>query len=251
MDLGSAGNVAGPPGAPAITGYSLVSVGRLAAAAFDAYSDKRIKTNILRSSPTSDIIRLNSLEVVDYQYIDKSSEGNRTKKGFIAQQVAEVFPEAVSYMQKKIPDVYALALSVEHLGSQTLITLDKEHTLKAGDKISLVTESKEELFVIKNCPSSTQFVVEGLDAAVDKIFVYGREVDDFHTIDDSMIFSLGISAIQQLVKQVSALEEENNALRAEQSDMKNMMQSMASRLDALEKTSVHVISGDAKSSSGQ
>jgi hypothetical protein len=48
--------------------------------------------------------------------------------------------------------------------------------------------------------------------------VYGREVDDFRTVDYQAISMLNVSATQALLKRIEALEKENedmNTLKAE------------------------------------
>ena len=76
----------------------------------------------------------------------------------------------------------------------------------------------EELEVTKE-KFRTDFKPEG-----DKVFVYGREVDDFRTVDYDAIAMLNVSATQQIKKELDA---EVQALRAENVALK-------ARLDALE-----------------
>ena len=54
----------------------------------------------------------------------------------------------------------------------------------------------------------------------ENVFCYGKEVDDFHTLDKQKLFALNFSATQELDRQVTQLKQENQQLKA--------------RLDALE-----------------
>ena len=49
----------------------------------------------------------------------------------------------------------------------------------------------------------------------EEVFVFGREVNDFHTVDYEAISMLNVSATQELYKRLKALEKENTALKAQ------------------------------------
>lgn len=46
-----------------------------------------------------------------------------------------------------------------------------------------------------------------------ELFIYGKEVEDFRTIEKEGIFSIGIAAIQNLIKRVEELENEIKLLK--------------------------------------
>ena len=49
----------------------------------------------------------------------------------------------------------------------------------------------------------------------DSLFCYGKEVNDFHTLDKQKLFALNFSATQELDRKVIALEKENAELKSE------------------------------------
>ena len=51
------------------------------------------------------------------------------------------------------------------------------------------------------------------DASYNNVFCYGKEVDDFHTLNKSKLFAINFSATQELDRKVIALEEENKSLK--------------------------------------
>jgi hypothetical protein len=104
------------------------------------------------------------------------------------------------------------------------VTLSKSYDLKIGDKIELVhpTNGKQVAEVIG--VTSNSFVVKDWAYPTDKIFVFGREVNDFRNVDYEALSMLGISAIQQLAKEVEELKKENKKLATD----------FESRLNALE-----------------
>ena len=53
------------------------------------------------------------------------------------------------------------------------------------------------------------------DTSYNNVFCYGKEVDDFHTLDKQKLFALNFSATQELDRKVIALENENAELKAE------------------------------------
>lgn len=91
--------------------YSIQAEQRIRAPEFNAISDLRIKTDIVQLNTVKQLAELNKLNVVNYAYIDKLSNGNKTKTGFIAQQVEDVNAQFVNQSTDFIPSVYALAKS--------------------------------------------------------------------------------------------------------------------------------------------
>lgn len=59
------------------------------------------------------------------------------------------------------------------------------------------------------------------------VFVYGKQVDDFHTVDYEAIAMLNVSATQELLKRIKQLEVENMA-------NKKVLLDVLSRVDLLE-----------------
>ena len=85
------------------------------------------------------------------------------------------------------------------------------------------------------------------DENVTSVFVFGKEVPDFHTVDYDRIYTLNVSATQELATELKAaqdslkqLEAENAKLKsgsAEQQDINKsqgeMMKSMKAQIDAI------------------
>ncbi len=61
----------------------------------------------------------------------------------------------------------------------------------------------------------------------EKVFVYGRQVNDFHSVDYEAISMLNVSATQELAKQLDELKAENAALKAKLSEIEALKQQMA------------------------
>jgi len=223
-------------------GVSIHSAGRITAPEVDATSDRRIKDVIGISDPAADLKVLKKIEVTDFRYKDRIAMGGHSKKGFIAQQVETVFPEAIHQMTDFIPDVYATSLSscFDPSNHTLTIRLTKPHNLAKGDKVKIMAGSEKKEVVVNEVISDTQFSVGGWDKPADNVFVYGREVSDFRVVDYDRVYTLNVSATQELSKkldeaqaQIDLLKTENACLRSTTDHQSEMMQNMKAQMDAI------------------
>ena len=182
---------------------SIYASHRIGAAAFLSFSDRRIKKIGRVSEGGSDLETLLRVEITDYVYKDIIGMGNLPQKKVIAQQVEAVYPQAVSKATDVIPDIYQSAPL-----SDGWIELATD--LKVGDRVKLITEKEEgihEVLEIRDGGFRTALKPEG-----DKVFVFGREVDDFRSVDYEAIAMLNVSATQEIYKQLQAEQAKNSDL---------------------------------------
>ncbi|MEO1803939.1 MAG: tail fiber domain-containing protein [Bacteroidota bacterium] len=228
--------------------YSIYATDRIAGESFNAHSDIRIKHIQGLSDSRVDLSILMQLEVTDYRLRDSIAKGNRPIKKVIAQQVAEVYPQAVNTdLTEVVPDIYQRAKMED--GWIMLAT-----NLQIGEHVKLITEHSTEVYeVIAAEPN--RFQVSSLTSdfsqqsgAVErseipftetsKVFVYGREVNDFHTVDYEAISMLNVSATQELQRIIEAQQGQIKAQQAEIEALKNqnvaIHASFDARLQALE-----------------
>nr|VFJ55646.1 MAG: hypothetical protein BECKDK2373C_GA0170839_104932 [Candidatus Kentron sp. DK] len=193
---------------------------RIAADQFNGFSDERAKNVIGVSDGVRDLETLAKLEITDFTHIDTVGKGDRPHKKLIAQQVRLVYPDAVSTSTDFIPDIYALAVSIEHDGEgvRATLALEKAHGLAIGDTVRLMDDKEIHELEVIEVPDERRFTVAGKVA--DKVFVYGKRVDDFLTLDYDAIAMLNVSATQELARRFAEqsarlhrLEEEVSALR--------------------------------------
>lgn len=127
-----------------------------------------------------------AIEVTNYTKIDKPTNKGMEKK-VIAQQVEHIYPQAVSNSTDVIPDIYQVAEI--HDG---VIRLSND--LQAGDRVKFIFEGagSEILEVVKADKCTFEVSSEHRGS----VFVYGREVNDFRSVDYEALSVLNISATQ-------------------------------------------------------
>ena len=181
---------------------------------FWAVSDRRIKDVLGTSDAAQDLETLKDLDIVDYSYIDVVAKGGRAHKKLIAQQVRDVYPRAVNEAADFIPSVYQMSAATKFENGLLVITTEKEHGFAAADTVRLVIDAGYEERVVQQVVDAHTFAIECAEAA-DQVFVYGKKVHDFLSVDYEAVAMLNVSATQELAQRVENLERENAALQAE------------------------------------
>ena len=202
-----------------------------------ASSDERIKENITEVPDNLALQMLRDIDCNYYEYKDKISSGTQQTIGFIAQQVREHLPMAVSIQKSIIPnEMRVLEASWDGLN------MSSDLTDVSGVKYR---------FYVSNDPSGNDEIEEKIIGNADNtftfnkhynnVFCYGKEVDDFHTLDKQKLFTVNFSATQEIDKiqqeektKLAAAEERITALETENATLKAQLNSIEARLAALE-----------------
>jgi sugar lactone lactonase YvrE len=192
-------------------------------------SDSRLKKDLSITSNSEDLERLRKIEITNYRMKDVATWGTQTFKKVIAQQVEEVYPEVINKTKSVIPDIYALAESVAYdaVTKNLSVTLSKEYNIKLGEKIELVHPEKGNILAEVIAVSGKNFTVKSWEYATEKIFVFGREVNDFRSVDYEALSMLGISSIQALAK-----ENEKKSITID--ELRITISKQEARLEAIE-----------------
>ena len=203
------------------------------------HSDERIKKNLNPTNQATDLSTLMKLQVTDYNYVDTLTEGNERVKGFIAQQVEGVYAQAVNKSTGFLPDIIAIATSVEVSGTEASVRLAKSHGLAIGDIVMVhLGGDRKELPVLQVMDANT-FKVGNWENGFDSknVLVYGKRISDFRSVDYDHIYTLNVSATQELARRVAQLEAENAALRqktGEVDGLRSELNDMKARFSKLE-----------------
>ena len=191
--------------------------GTIASSRFIAFSDQRIKNIKGISNSKKDLETLAAIEITDYTLKDTISRGTKAYKKVIAQQVEKVYPLAVGQSTDEVPDIYQLA-EIKN-GWINLKT-----NLKTGERVKLIFENKQEILDVLEV-TETGFKVKSPSfggAEETKVFVYGREVNDFRSVDYEAISMLNVSATQELLKMLNKANDEILQLKAEIKEISNL-----------------------------
>lgn len=219
---------------PHLNSISIIASNGVEAGAFYAMSDLRIKKDLVITDNYRSLDLIKRIQVTGYHYKDEILNGTEEKTGFIAQQVEQVFPQAVQMRSGFVPDIFTQADSTAVDRTSLIITLKKPHGLLTGDIVRLITasgETREETVTVTGVKT---FTVAGTSAPAGKIFVYGRQVSDVRSVDYQQIFTLGIGAIQELSKEADELNAENQLLKTTVQALTLQMQAMQEQLNRLE-----------------
>ncbi len=170
---------------------------------FMASSDSRIKEDIEDINDDNALQSILSIEPKTYKYVDKLERGDKRVYGFIAQQIRDVIPEAVKIEKSYIPNIYSVADYNNYI-----ISLPSQPTkvvIKVDDKIKCYDKDNKELLVeVIEIIDALTFRIKEIEYSDTKILVYGTEVDDFHILDKTYIFTLNVCATQELHRRIEA-----------------------------------------------
>ena len=200
---------------------------------FYALSDARIKKVGGRSDGVADLTTLLDIEVTDYTYKDELQKGTGKHKKVIAQQVEKIYPQAVSKSTGPVPDIYERA---NVMNGRVFLATD----LKVGEKVRLTSEKGDTVHEVLDVRASS-FRVD-LPESTTSVFVYGREVNDFRSVDYEALAMLNVSATQELARQVEALRK-SEARIAELEQKNSQLSALERKVADLEKLLSQVVAG--------
>ncbi len=254
--LGSGNGVASFTLSGANQGVSVYADKYFAGQGVIVFSDRRIKEVVRHSDTTDDLKVIRQLAVTDYRMVDRRENGWKVHKGLIAQEVKALIPGAVSQSRAIVPTIYSRPASSQFDQAQSTlsVTMTNAHDLKAGEVVRLVTDTEKLDLKVLAAPTATNFVVS-MTNAPGRLFVYGKQVDDFLSVDYNRVFTTGISAMQELAKQadqqaealrrsearVAALEQKVSklaGLEGELAEMRKLLARLAERPTTVATTSV-------------
>jgi hypothetical protein len=148
-----------------------------------AVSHARIRHIIGRSNNKEDLQTINRISITDYHYIDTIGRINRVMKKVIVQELEKVYPNAVNMMTDVIHTIYSMA-------EINCGVVNIKNDLKKGDKVQLIFEKHRDLFEVLEADANSFRVASDEHG---KVFVFGKQVDDFLTVDYEALNTLNIT----------------------------------------------------------
>lgn len=192
-------------------------------------SDERIKTNIEDVPDNLALDYLRNIPCRYYEYIDKTRGYDKTI-GFIAQEVREVFPLAVSIGEEIVPDIYKNINCIWTEKEDKFIMKSPDLTNVNGIEylfygLNEGETEEERIAVVGDEDNSFTF-----DKKFDTVFCYGSEVKDFNRLSHEKLFTLNFSATQEIdriqqthITKIATLEKENETLKNELTLIKELL----------------------------
>jgi hypothetical protein len=198
--------------------------GLIRADQYIAFSDKRIKNNIVDIDDEKALSILRQIKPKTYDYVDKLQRGTDSVIGFIAQEIKEIIPKAVTIVKDYVPTFYTNchvaatdASNIVLVTSPIDLSWNPLHDTSgnafmdaAGNACSDASGNK--CFNVKLYDQSNNEIKCKTTAILDKrsflmdtkinkdgeYFLHGQEVDDFHNLDKNAIFTVVTAAVQDI-----------------------------------------------------
>jgi hypothetical protein len=202
---------------------------RVLADEFDAFSDSRSK-ELLVSPPVEEIKqKYKQINIVDFKMKDGIYE--RPRIGILAQEMENIFPDAVSMTKNYIPSLYIESETLIKDNNKHTISISKSHDLKIDDNVSIfyISDNKEleEIVKVIEIIDDKTFTFNTDKTLGDKVFLWGKEVDDFRTMNYQYLNGLTAKMTQYLL-------EENEQLKSKLEEKDAQIANILERLAALE-----------------
>ena len=163
-------------------------------------SDYRIKTNIQDIDDDNALQLILKIQPKTYNYIDVIERGTDKVYGFIAQQIQEVIPEAVTLNSDFIPNIY------NSFECENFTINIPNSNLNIGDEIKILDiNGNKKQYIVQEVNLNNIIVDNPIEG--DKCFIIGSKVNDFHTLNKDYIFTLNVCATQDLYKLIQNQNE--------------------------------------------
>ena len=201
------------------------------------FSDRRIKDDIRLKDTSESLEIMKKISCYNYKYKDPIKNGNKETMGFIAQEVDEHFSVAVEKSKNFIPNELR-KLNATWNGTKMISDLTNVDGIKYRFYVSNDINGNDEVSreIIGNPDNTFTF-----DASYNNIFCWGKEVDDFHTLNKQKLFALNFSATQEIDKiqqeektKLEAAGAKITTLEAENIQLRDRLSAIETRLVALE-----------------
>jgi hypothetical protein len=228
---------------------------------FMTISDQRIKKDIIDLNfPSLEIMR--KIRPREFTMIDGSKE---SIYGFIAQEVKEIIPKSIHLSKGYIPSVYENAFV--SVSGNTITLINKTTTDISCCNLKLRDNNSEDIIVnvmsiqdnksfhisIHESVSCMDICGNNLDKYIQNgittymrgsqiytgevkegIFVYGSQVNDFHAINKDTIWTITLSATQEMDSQLQEMDSQLQEMDSQLQEMDSQLQDARRTIRTLE-----------------
>ena len=196
---------------------------------YHTHSDARIKKDIVDIDDTSALEKLRLLQPKTYKYRNEEERGSSTVYGFIAQDVSNVLPYAVSITADPVPTILSSSNVTVLTDTSVQLTLDKT----IPDDINLTNTSNIHITVdgvggyvcpVISTTGNNIITIEKTSelsniTSTSTAYIFGEHVQDFHNIDKSAIFTIATAALQEVDRQLQSEKTKVSTLETQVADL--------------------------------
>jgi len=189
-----------------------------------ASSSIKIKQDIEELDDAECLNKLLQLRPVKYRYIDITKNFHETKKvyGFLAEEVIDVFPEAVNNKNSElIPNIYLMGSA-----EGDILTIAKELELNI-EYTCYLSDKTEKIIVLEDLGDGDYKINKSYETKTD-IFVYGKIDDQFHILKKEYFHAVTISAVQEHHKIIMEQKQEITDLKGRLAKLEAVVMGMLS-----------------------
>lgn len=202
--------------------YSIYASGRIASSEFNAFSDSRIKKNVVDINDSSALDKIRSLKPKIYNYIDEKQKGTSNVYGFIAQEVANVLPYAVTVGEGDIPNILTNS-NVSVTSDSNVLELRLDTTVEGlslsnTSNINITTDNDQYLTVpVLSFSGSNVITIQNSDkfTNVTGAYIHGEHIQDFNSLNKDAIWAVSTAALQEVDKQLKVEKKKVSTLETE------------------------------------
>ena len=206
--------------------YGIYATNRIACSEFNAFSDSRIKKNVVDINDSSALNKIRLLEPKIYNYIDEKQRGTSNVYGFIAQQVANVLPYAVTISTGDIPNILTNSnVSVTSDSNVLELRLDttvEDLTLSNTSNINITIDNDQYFTVpVLSFSGSNVITIQNSDkfTNVTGAYIHGEQVNNFHHLNKDAIWAVSTAALQEVDRQLQAEKTKVVTLETQVADL--------------------------------
>ena len=196
-------------------------------------SDLRIKRDIIDINENEILDKFLKINVKKYKYKDKKRK-NKEVYGFIAQEIKEIIDDkGVSLDHNFIYDINEYG-TIE----SNIITCECNLELNTQYRV-IINDIKERDIIVKDNLENNKYRIDGYihnyeEYNSDKIFIQGREVNDFHYLNKNAIFTMNVNVTQELYKMII---DQNKLIKEKEEEIKKhneILNNLIYRIELLE-----------------
>ena len=157
--------------------------------------------------------------------------------GFVAQQVSSVFNNAVKIGSDYIPDYFStISTIVDVISNSSIISclnIPESYisSLQINNSIKLIDgENKQVLGSISSVQTSSFILITDnidIEPISSCLFLFGKKVDDFQTLNKDYLFTLNFAATQEIDRIVQSTNQRvvllENIVQSQQSTIQSIL----------------------------